>query len=99
MSADGAKRALFAVSMACYVVPTDALFGSRVIAFIHDENCLETPIATAHEAALSCVSHMEREMQVVLPNIPVRATPALSTGWIKAAEPRYQDGRLIAWDL
>ena len=99
LSADGAKRALFAVSMACYAVPTDALYGSRVIAFIHDENCLETPIETAHEAALSCVSHMEREMQIVLPDIPVRATPALSTAWIKAAEPRYQDGRLVAWDL
>lgn len=98
LAADGAKRALFAVSQACYAVPTDALYGSRVITSIHDENCLEVPVATAHEAALSCVTHMEREMAVVLPDIPVRATPALSTYWIKAAEPVYDPaGRLIPW--
>jgi DNA polymerase I-like protein with 3'-5' exonuclease and polymerase domains len=97
LAADGAKRALFAVSQACYVVPTDALYGSRVITAIHDEKCLEVPIATAHEAALSCVSHMEREMQIVMPDIPIRATPALSTYWIKAAEPVYRDGRLVPW--
>jgi len=98
LAADGAKRALFAVSRACYVEPTDALYGSRVITMIHDELCLEVPTKTAHEAAMSCVDHMEREMLAVMPSIPVRATPALSTYWIKAAEPTYDaTGRLIPW--
>lgn len=98
LAGDGAKRALFAVSQACYVEPSDALFESRVITMIHDELCLEVPTQTAHEAALSCVDHMEREMRVVMPDIPIRATPALSTYWIKAAEPTYDaTGRLIPW--
>jgi DNA polymerase-1 len=98
LAADGAKRALFAVSRACYVEPGDALFGSRVITMIHDELCLEVPSQLAHEAAISCVDHMEREMRIVLPDIPVKATPALSTAWIKAAEPTYDStGRLIPW--
>lgn len=98
LAGDGAKRAMFAVSRACYVEPTDALFNARLIAMIHDELCLEVPAKTAHEAALSCVAHMEREMRVVMPDIPIRATPALSTYWIKAAEPTYDaTGRLIPW--
>jgi DNA polymerase I len=98
LAADGAKRALFAVSRACYVEPSDALYGSRLVTSIHDENCLEVPIVTAHEAALSCVKIMEDEMSVVMPDIPIRVTPALSTYWIKAAEPTYDaNGRLIPW--
>lgn len=98
-AADGAKRALYAVTQACYVEPTSPLFGSRVVAFIHDEICTEVPIASAHEAAMEQVRLMEQEMQIVLRDIPVRASPALSTRWIKAAEAKYADGRLTAWDL
>lgn len=99
LAADGAKRALWAVTQACYAEPRSPLFGGRVLAFIHDEICSEVRIETAHEAALETVRLMEREMQAVCPDIPIRATPALSTAWVKAAEPRYENGRLTAWDL
>lgn len=98
-AADGAKRALCAVTQACYVEQNSPLFGSRVVAFIHDEICTEVPIHNAHNAAMEQVRLMEKEMQIVLRDIPIRASPALSTRWIKAAEAKYVDGYLTAWDL
>jgi hypothetical protein len=98
-AADGAKRALYAVTQACYVEPNSPLFGSRVVAFIHDEICTEVPVDKAHEAAMEQVRLMEDEMQIVIRDVPIRASPALSTRWIKAAEAKYADGRLTAWDL
>ena len=100
LAADGSKRALFAVSMACYAKPDSALFGSRVISHIHDENVLEVPIVSADLVAKETVLIMEQEMQRFVPDVPIRASPALSTRWIKAAEAVYgADGKLTAWDL
>ncbi len=96
MAADGAKLALFAVSSECYTDPTSPLFGSRPVVFIHDEILLEVPEETAHECAMRVVEIMEREMARVTPDVPSRASPALSRVWLKAAEAAYNnDGRLI----
>lgn len=100
LASDGAKRAFYATSMACYAEPSSPLFGTRPLISIYDEICAETPIATAHEAAFEMVRIMEVEMQAVTPDVPIRASPALSTCWLKAAEAKYgADGRLTAWDL
>ncbi len=99
MAADGAKMALFAVSSECYADPSSVLFGSRPVAFIHDEILLEVPEAVAHAVALRVVEIMEREMMRVTPNVPSRASPALSRHWIKAAEAAYNDDKeLICWE-
>ena len=97
LAADGMKMALCAVSMACYAEPASPLFGSRVVAMIHDELCLEVPIESAHEAAMETVRLMEREMQKVTPDVKQKAIPALSTAWLKEAEPKYVEGRLVAY--
>jgi DNA polymerase-1 len=99
LAADGAKRALIAVTQACYVEPTSPLYASRVVAFIHDEICTEVPIQYAHEAAMEQVRLMEKEMQVVIKDVPIKASPALSTRWLKAAEAKFDKDRLTAWDL
>lgn len=97
LGADAAKRALVAVSQACYTESKSPLFGSRVLAFIHDEIFAEVPIPTAHEAAMEIVRLMNREFSVVCPDVPPAAEPALMTHWTKAAEPKFQNGRLIPW--
>lgn len=98
LAADGAKMANNVVSMECYVVPTSPLFGSRIVAFVHDELDLEVPEDKAHEAAMRVVSLMESEMNKVTPNVPNKAVPALSRCWLKDAEEVYRDGRLICFE-
>lgn len=98
LAADGVKLALCAVSQACYAEPSSALFGSRVVAMIHDELDLEVPVLRASAAAKHCVSLMESYMQKVTPDIPHKVVPALSTAWIKEAEEvRGADGSLEVW--
>lgn len=98
-ASDGAKLALFAVTQECYGDPDSVLFGCRPVVFIHDEILLEVIESRAHEAAMRVVEIMEREMVRVTPNVPSRASPALSRNWIKAAEAAYDDaGRLVPWE-
>ena len=98
MAADGAKRALFAVSRECYADETSPLFGCRPLVFVHDEIILEAPADRGHECAMRLKHLMEREMNAVTPSIPASATPAIATRWLKNAEPKYDDtGRLIPW--
>lgn len=98
LAADGVKLALCAVSQACYAEPSSPLFGSRIVAMIHDELDLEVPADRANEAAAQCVQLMEREMQKVTPDVPHKAVPALSTAWLKEAEEkRDEKGRLVVW--
>lgn len=98
LAADGAKMANNAVSMECYAVPSSPLYGSRIVAFVHDELDLEVPEATAHEAAMRVVALMEQEMDKVTPDVRNKAVPALSRCWLKEADPVYRDGRLICYE-
>ena len=98
LAGDGAKRALWAVSKECYTDKTSALYGSRPVVFAHDELILEMPPDRAHEAAMRQTEVMIREMQVVVPDVTVRAEPALMEYWYKDAAPVYDAGRLVAWE-
>ena len=99
LSADGARSALFATSRACYVSPSSPLFGSRVVAFIHDEIILETPEAQAPAAAKALSALMVAEMERWLPDIPVKADAHLMRRWYKDAEPVFDAaGELVPWE-
>lgn len=99
LAADLAKRALFDVSLACYTNPKSPLWGSRVVAFVHDEIVLEIPQDRQHEAAVECERLMCAAGSVVAPDVPFRAEAALMTHWIKKAEPRFgPEGKLIPFD-
>lgn len=98
LAADGFKRALCAVSQACYAEPSSPCFGSRIVAAIHDELDLEVPMIRAHETATEVVRLMETEMRKVTPDIPHKVVPALSERWLKEAEEKYDsEGRLALW--
>lgn len=98
LAADGGKCALFSVSAECYADPDSVLFGSRPVAFIHDEIIAEVPEALGHECAMRIVEIMEREMTRFVPDVPVKAAPALMRSWLKAAEAAYDGERLIPWE-
>lgn len=99
LTADGAKRALHEVVRQCYLDCGTDLYGSRPVAFIHDEIILEVPEASAAEAAEQLARVMVSEMQVLVPDIPIHADAHLMRRWYKGAEPvRDGSGKLIPWE-
>lgn len=95
--AQGAKDACFYVAWESYVDKGTALYGSRPVAFIHDEILAEMPIATAHEAAHRMAEVIREQVQKRMPDVKVTASPALMDCWMKEAAPVYVDGRLVPW--
>lgn len=94
----GAKRAFYNLQRACWHETNSPLYGSRMVAFIHDESLGELPEDRAHEAATEMSRIMIDTMREVTPDIPVEAPPALMRRWLKAAEPVYVNGRLVPWE-
>jgi hypothetical protein len=107
MAADGAKRAGWMLFKECYLEdpyrdgkgPT-ALFGSRLVLFLHDEFVLETPDnENAPRAAARLAEVMVEGMRYFTPDVKVKAEPLLMRRWYKGAEPRFNaDGVLIPWE-
>jgi hypothetical protein len=97
LAADCAKDAGFRLAHECYVDVESVLYGCRIVNFIHDEFILEVPIERAHECSMRVVAIMEEAGRLWCPDVPPRAEPALMHRWMKAAEPVWCDGRLIAW--
>jgi hypothetical protein len=96
LAADLGKRALFYVSRACYVEPNSPLYGSRIVAFIHDEILAEVPIEQSSEAAFEIARLMNKAFSEFCPDVPAASEPALMTYWTKKAEFKLNDqGKLI----
>ena len=99
LAADGAKRALRAVTRECYLAKSSPLFGCRLVVFSHDEFIVEMPEAQAHEAAFRLAHLMVEKMREVVPDVKVKAEPALMRRWYKNAKAVYDgEGRLIPWE-
>lgn len=99
LAAYGAKAALYAVVKECLTAqPGDALYGSHVVNFIHDELLTEHPEAVAARAAERVAEIMRIEMERVTPDVPQVVKPTLMRCWDKEAKPVFDDsGKLIPW--
>lgn len=102
-AADGAKEALFRLSYECYIDKDSALYGSRVVAFVHDECLAEVPdipgTPHASHAADRLSQVMVDGMSDYLPDVPITAEPAMMRRWYKGAKPvRNEQGWLIPWE-
>ncbi len=95
--AAGAKAACVEVARECYAYRSSNLFGTRPVAFVHDEIIVEAPIAQAPVAARRLEIVMVRALQQYLPDVPVTAEAALMTRWWKGAQPAHKDGTLVPW--
>lgn len=100
-----AKEALWRVTWECYLGDdgwkqspewqNSPLYGSFVVAFIHDELILEIPnddVPLRHEAAYRCAAVMIEAAVEIHPDVPAVVEPALmsrKTGWDKNAEPAF----------
>lgn len=98
LAAHGAKRAVYRVVRACYAEQDSPLYGSRPVAFIHDELIVETPTDYIHEAGVELSRLMCETMQSVVPDVRITATPAAMMRWYKSAEAVWQNGRLVPWE-
>jgi DNA polymerase-1 len=101
LGADGAKHALYEVSKRCYVPELKSvLYGARPVGFIHDEILAEVFEELAHEQTLEMCRVMEQACNEFLPDVPVKAVPALCKRWGKDNEAVYdKSGRLQPYDL
>jgi DNA polymerase I-like protein with 3'-5' exonuclease and polymerase domains len=98
LAADGAKDALWAVVKECFVDRKSDLYGSRPVAFIHDEILCEHPAEYAHEAATRLAAVMAEVMATWTPDVPQFVEPCLMDCWSKDAETiRDAAGRLQVW--
>ncbi len=81
-AADGAKAAFYEVTRRCYAVPSSALYGSRPVAFVHDEILAESPRDRAQAAMEEMVEIMKTCMQAkATPDIPVAVDAGLMERW------------------
>jgi hypothetical protein len=95
--ADGALEALARVAMECYV-PGSALFGYRIVAFVHDEIVIEGPLAGLAAATRRLAHIMEEELNKFTPDYPTPAEPVLTMVWSKDAKTvRNAQGELQLW--
>lgn len=100
LAADASKAALWAVTRAQFTQPESPLYGTRSVAFIHDEiiaECEEGPRMSAAARELGRV--MCEAGSVFTPDVPLRAVPLIMRVWSKNAEPVYdEEGNLIPWE-
>ena len=99
---DLAKEACFMLQKAAYVDRTSPLFGSRMVAFVHDETIMEHPIADAHVRGAEQARIMIQAGQKICTHVPLKAEPCLMTFWSKEATETWKDGKkggiLIPWN-
>jgi hypothetical protein len=99
LCAQVAKEALFDVSVECYTQRESALYGSRIVAFVHDEIILEAPEATAPEAADRLATVMQQSARKWIPDLDLHAEGHIMRRWYKSAGPvRGEHGRLVPWE-
>lgn len=85
-----------------YAGSRSPLYGSHLIAFLHDEILAELPQNEAHDAAQRISEIMVEEEMYYCPDMinACKAPPALMRVWTKLAEPKFDSsGKLIPWDL
>ena len=97
--ADGCKESLFRVAEKCFMEEKSPLYGSRPIAFLHDEIILESPEENAAGSAAELQKVMIETMERWIPDVKISASAYLSRVWSKSAGPVHgENGGLIPWE-
>lgn len=103
LAADGAKLAVRRLTHAMYLDRASPLYGSRLCVFAHDETIIDIPdlgVDHVDAAAREQARIMVEAMKVYIPDVEVKAEPALMKYWTKEADTKLDDkGRLIPWDF
>lgn len=70
----------------CWGSGVSALYGTRLVNYIHDDNQVECPEARGHEVAHELVRIMIEGAAPYIPDVPATAKPQLSRYWSKDAK-------------
>jgi hypothetical protein len=81
----------------CWGTGISALYGTRLVNYVHDEFILECEEERGHEVAHELVRVMVRGAAPFLPDVPARAEPKLMRFWSKDAKQVWENDRLVAW--
>lgn len=102
LASEGAKRAVVQLTKEMYIERSSPLFGSRLTVFAHDESIIDIPeMSTKHvsDAAHRQATVMIEGMKSVVPDVAIKAEPALMRYWYKKAEPVFnEEGLLVPWE-
>ena len=109
LAADIAKAAGWRLMEQAYEVSSSPLYGSRPLAFVHDEWLFEVPLDRVHEAGHCMADVMCRTAMEYCPDVLFTAAPAAMLRWSKAAgDPCYalnnklvkatEGGRLVTFE-
>jgi uncharacterized protein YodC (DUF2158 family) len=102
LASEGAKRAVVKLTKEMYLDQSSPLFGSRLTVFAHDESIIDIPelsVRHVHDAAQRQAKVMVEQMKTVVPDVAIKAEPALMRYWYKKAEPVFNsDGLLVPWE-
>lgn len=99
LGADATKTAGFFIAKACYADPKSALYGCRIVNYIHDQFILECAEEKAHEAVMELKQIMEKYASIYLPDVPaVVSEPVITRVWSKHAQQVWKKGRLVPWE-
>lgn len=108
LAADGAKDAVYELVKATFT-PRHALFGSRLVAFIHDETIFEHPMLLRSDGTpdhedfdrrcKAQASIMLTSMEKFCRRVKPKAEPAAMLRWYKDAVAVYNEqGFLVPWE-
>lgn len=78
--------------------PGSALWGSKTVAYVHDQYTLSVPESKCHEAALVVQRCMEDASRQWSPDCVSTAQPVAMRRWSKKAKRVIVDGRLVPWE-
>lgn len=98
LGADCAKESLHYLAKGAYVDEKSPLFGSRLVAFIHDETIMEHPIADAHLRGAEQARIMRDIGNKMCKDVPLKAEPCLMKFWSKKAVEVFENGVLVPWN-
>ena len=98
MTADAALHSLWEVTKLCYDDPRSALYGSRVVIFVHDELVLEVPEDAVDDVVRELPGVMSRATRRFVPDVPMTCQATAQMRWSKDAEHAIDEfGHVTPW--
>lgn len=99
LGSDAAKAALRELTRECYLDRGSPLWGTRPIFFSHDEVVAEMPLRKSALAGPRMARVMVDAAQPYLPDVRLKADPALMFRWYKNADMAFgAAGELVPWE-